>query len=369
MIFGREYMKRVLCIVGSMDAGGAETFLMKIYRKLDKAKYQMDFCVTKLGFYDEEIKELGGNIYFTVPKTKNPIASFISIRKIVSENNYKYVMRVSQNSLSSVELLAAKLGGAERTVYRSSNSQVCGGALERLIHRLFIPFSKHFSDLKIAPSTESAEFMFGKGCINEGRALILHNAIDLDVYKYDEKKRAEIRKQFGITEKYVIGTIGRFNKQKNHSFLLNVFKYIYCDNPNAVLVLVGSGELEYSIKEKCKMLNIENNVIMTGIRKDIPALLSAMDIFVLPSLFEGLPNTVIEAQAIGLPCILSDTITKEVKVTNLVTYLSLSQPVAEWAKCIASKNGCERVNTRPIFEEKQYDIQSTIEKFEKIVFS
>mgnify|MGYP001624405131 CR=1 FL=1 len=167
--------KRILCIVGSMNAGGAETFLMKIYRNLDRTKYQMDFCVSidSPGVYDEEIYSLGGKIVHTSPKSKGFIKSFNSIKNIVKTNKYKYVMRVSQHSLSGLELLAAKLGGARVTIFRSSNTQTGGGKLNRILHSICLPLTMLVPEIKIAPSTEAAEFMFGKNCVKKGRANIV----------------------------------------------------------------------------------------------------------------------------------------------------------------------------------------------------
>ncbi len=363
-------VKKVLCIVGSMDAGGAETFLMKMYRTIDKTKYQMDFGVTRPGIYDEEIKRLGGKIHIVTPKTKGMYKSFKSIRDIVRENNYKYVMRISQNSISSIELYAAKRGGASRTIYRSSNSQACGGKIESIMHKLCLPLSKHIPDMCIAPSTEAAEFMFGKNCVVNGKAHLLHNAIDLNVYTYKDEWRKEARKELGVENKFVLGHVGRFNIQKNHSFLIDVFAEIHKRIKDTRLVLVGTGELTDSIKTKVKELDLEDAVIFSGMRKDIPQILCAMDIFVFPSLFEGLPNTVVEAQATGLPCIISDKITREAKITQNVFYLPIDN-VNLWCKKIAEimdDKNILRKKHNDEFKESGYDIESAANKFVQLVF-
>ncbi len=220
-------MKRLLCIVGKMDAGGAETFLMKIYRKLDKTKYQMDFCVAQKekGFYDSEIFDMGGKIHYITPKSKNPIKNFLDIKNIVKKNDYKYVLRVSQHSLSNLELLAAKLGGAKKLAYRSSNSNSGGNKINMILHYLFRPIGNLISNIKIAPSQEAAEFMFGKKNFEKGNVIILNNAIDYEQFKFDEKNREEIRNEIEIkNDVFLIGHVGRFTKQKNHQFLIDVFE-------------------------------------------------------------------------------------------------------------------------------------------------
>ena len=227
---------------------------------------------------------------------------------------------------------------------------------------------RFLANVRIAPSTEAAEFMFGKNCIKKGKAQLLHNGIDLSVYRYSAEDRQNIRKEFNVPENaFVIGHVGRFQTQKNHLFLLEIFSHVCKENENALLLLVGKGELEKSIREKAKALGVLDRIIFTGVRSDVPALLSAMDVFVFPSLYEGMPNTVIEAQATGLPCVISDTLTKEANVTGLVTYLPLENP-ATWGKQAINSVQKERTNTHAIFEEAGYDIQSVADHFVKLVF-
>lgn len=364
-------MKKILCIVGSMNAGGAETFLMKVYRMLDKTEYQMDFAVaiTEKGHYDDEITALGGRIHHITPKSKGFIKNFNSVRKIVKENGYQYVLRTSQHSLSALELFAAWLGGAKVRVFRSSNSNtVSGSSKQMLLHKLCGFMPKGLANVRIAPSTEAAEFMFGKGCVEKGRAKLIHNGVDLSVYHYDSDSRKALRAEFGIEENtLLIGHVGRFNQQKNHGYLLEIFHEIHNKNENTVLMLVGKGELEGEIRAKAETLGITEHIIFTGVRSDVPRLLSAMDVFVFPSLYEGMPNTVIEAQATGLPCVIADTITREANITGLVQYLPLEAP-QNWAEKALAAVHAQRADTRQAFVENKYDIESVAEEFTKLVF-
>ena len=363
-------MKRLLCIVGGMNRGGAETFLMKIYRQLDKTKYQMDFCVGfhKPGDYDEEIKKLGGEILYTTPKSKNPIASFYNIYKIVKTNNYDYVLRISQNSLSCLELLAARLAGAKNTIFRSSNTQSCGNKINGILHRLFKPLAYFVPTTHISPSKEAAKFMFG----TLNKVTILNNGLDTKQFKFSFEKRNEIRKQFNAENNFIIGHIGRFNLQKNHKFLLEVFAEIKKQKENAVLWLIGKGKLETEIEKQAKKLNILDSIKFLGIRSDIPDLLSAMDVFVFPSLFEGMPNTVIEAQTNGLPCLIANTITKQAKQTEIVHFMSLKQTFSEWANKAIEIVEKQNLDTRIKYAEEMkragYNISIVTEQFVKIVF-
>ena len=364
--------KRLLCIVGSMNVGGAETFLMKIYRVLDKTRFQMDFAVATNteGVYDKEIVSLGGRIYHITPKSSGIIKNYNSIKHIVKEKKYKYVLRTSQHSLSALELLAAKSGGAKIRVFRSSNSNTTTGSNKQLIlHNIckFMPML--FANIRIAPSTKAAEFMFGKDCIKKGKALLVHNGIDIADYHFSIANRNAVRKELKIqNDQFVIGHIGRFNQQKNHFFLISIFLEVLKIKPDAVLVLVGDGELQGDVKAKIVECRIEDKVIFTGIRSDVSSLLSAFDVFVFPSLYEGMPNTVIEAQANGLPCVIADTITKEADITGLVTYLPLNIPAEEWAERAIAVSSSVHKDISKEFKDAGYDIESVAKTFTNLVF-
>lgn len=363
-------LKRILCIVGGMDTGGAETFLMKVYRALDKTKYQMDFYVAsqKEGFYDQEIMSLGGRIFRSTPKSQGFFKSFNALKNTVSKEKYNYVMRVSQHSLSTLDLLAAKFGGAKTLIYRSSNSATGGGAVNKILHELFKWMPMIVPTIKIAPSTEAAEFMFGKDCVKREKAILIKNAIAVDEFIFNQERRDKIRQEFNINEEFVVGHIGRFNNQKNHRFLIEVFNEIVKEHANSVLVLVGKGELEKEVKKQIETLGLTNKVVFTGIRLDIPDLLMAMDVFIFPSFFEGMPNTVIEAQATGLKCLVSDSVTKEAGFTGLVEFLPLVLGHEKWAKDASQFSASYvRRNMKREFVAEGYDIRFTVDFFEKLL--
>lgn len=319
-------MKRLLCILSGMNAGGAETFLMKIYRNIDRTLYQMDFCINvkEKCFYEDEILNLGGIIYRIPSKSENLSEFKKQLSSIIRENQYDRVFRITSSAMGFMDLKLAKKAGAKICIARSSNSSDGQGLKSKIMHTLGKMLYARNIDVKIAPSDLAAAYTFGRRAYKNGEVKILHNAIDLDIYKFDGDIRKEIRESFNIdTKTKIIGHIGRFSRQKNHSFLLDVFKSYNNQNPNSVLMLVGGGELENEIRRKANLLEIEDKVIFTGIRSDIPSLLSAMDVFVFPSFYEGMPNTVIEAQATGLPCIIADAITKEANITGLVKYLPI----------------------------------------------
>lgn len=363
-------MKRLLCIVSSMDVGGAETFLMKVYRHLDRTKYQMDFCVSKRtkSFYDDEIDKLGGKIFYVKPKSKNFFDNFLSIKKIVKQENYRYVLRTSQQSFAAIDLLAAKLGGAKTLIYRSSNAGMTGSRWKIIFHKQFRFLPNMIANVKIAPSTEAAQYVFGKRTIKQKKVYLLHNALEYSEYQYNPIIREQMRERLGLKNKLVIGHIGRFAQQKNHHFLIEIFSELYKKNPNSRLLLIGEGALEDEIKTQIRRLHLENAVYLLGVRKDISALMMAMDLYLFPSFYEGMPNTIIEAQAAGLKCLLSDTITKEADITGLLKYISLKKDAKNWADIILEEKNYTRKSTKNFFEESGYTMDSIIEKWIHLTF-
>ena len=365
-------MKRLLCIISVMNTGGAETFLMKIYRKLDRTKYQMDFCVnsTSKGYYDEEIKSLGGKIYFIPCKSQGLLKFKKNLSNLLESNRYDYVLRITSNDFGFYDLKIAKKCGVKCTIARSSNSSD-GSSLSKLIVHYFGRFLfSDYVDIKIAPSDLAAKYTFGNKLYKSNQVHILHNGLDMDVFEYNEKMRKKKREELNINnDTFVIGHIGRLTKQKNHLFLLDVFEKINTSLPNSVLILVGDGELKQEIINKAKDKLLLDKILFLGIRSDIPDLLSTFDLFLFPSFYEGMPNTVIEAQANGLPCLLSDSITKEVNITGLVYFESLKSSPDKWAnRAIQICENVERKNTRESFIEKEYNIDSVVKNFVKIIF-
>lgn len=357
-------MKRILCILSSLDAGGAETFLMKAYRVLDPEEYQFDFVVSiGNGCYTREVLARGGKIYEIPQRTKDVVGAFRGIRTVVKNNKYDTVLKLAGNSLAVMDLIAAKLGGARQLIARSCNAPTNLSFKARCIHSFFRPLLNCVTTVKLAPSQLAAEFMFGK-CKD---VRLLHNGVDLNIFRFDSQARNKIREEFGVEGKTVVGHIGRLHPQKNHGYLLEIFSQIHKQCNDAVLLLVGTGSLEGQIRSQIMEMGLQDNVIFAGQRFDIPALLSAMDVFVFPSLFEGMPNTVIEAQATGLPCVISDTITREANITNLVHYMSLSDSTYLWAEKALSLLSEERKDTSEDFTKHGYNIKDVARELVELI--
>ncbi len=363
-------MTRLLCIIGNMNAGGAETYLMKLYRTLDRSRYQMDFCinVTEKCFYEDEILNLGGKIHRIPAKSENLKAFRRQLRQLVAREGYTHVLRITSSAMGFMDLKIARQGGARVCIARSSNSSDGGSWKSLAAHRLGRLLYGRYVDVKIAPSDLAARYTFGEKAYRSQQVAIVHNGVDVDFFRYDPQARMQIRQELGIpAQAKLLGHIGRFMAQKNHLFLVDVFAACHRQDPDARLLLVGAGELENQVREKIRQLGLEDRVIFTGVRSDVPALLSAMDVFVFPSLYEGMPNTVIEAQANGLPCLIADTITAEADITGLVSYLPLTEGPEVWARKIASTDGV-RQDQKAAFERNRYDIGSVAADFVSLVF-
>jgi glycosyltransferase involved in cell wall biosynthesis len=365
-------MKKAIYIVTAMNAGGAETVFMKFYRKLDRAKYQLDFCVSSdaKGFYDDEIESLGGHVVHTIKKSRNPFKSYRRLKDIAREGGYCCAVRSTQHSLSAIDLLAMKKGGVPRAVFRSSNTGTTDGdVLNRALHRAFRSLATWIPDLCIAPSTEAGLYMFGARHAKSEEFQILHNAVDLGEFSFSEECRAGVREEFGISsDAPVVGHVGRFNQQKNHGFLLEVFAGLLKERPDAMLLLFGDGERRGDVVMRAKSLGIEDSVIFAGVRPDVNRCYSAMDALLFPSLYEGLPSAVIEAQANGLPCLISDTITPEVVIGGNVRFKSLENPPEDWTIDLDSLLGQRVPDPAPALRSAGYDINEEVHNFIRIVF-
>lgn len=344
---------RVLQIVTYMGRGGLETMLMNYYRHIDRDKVQFDFLVHRdfEADYDREILALGGRIYH-ISRLIPWSASYKRELKNFFRSHPEYrIVHVHQDCLSSVALQCAKECGIPVRIAHSHNK-----SQDKNI-KYFIKL--HY--MKQIPAYATKLFACGNAAGNwmfQGQPFqILNNAIDTKKHTYSEQVAAEVRKEFDIENCKVIGHIGRFNPQKNHTFLIDIFAEIKKIRPDAKLLLVGGGEGMTAIQQKVEKLGLKDSVIFTGVRPDVNRLLQAMDVFVFPSLYEGLPVTMVEAQAAGLPCVISDKVPDECIVTEgLVTVQKLSDSVGNWAKHVVSRANMQRKDTGEQIKAHGFDI-------------
>lgn len=348
-----KYPIRVLQVVTYMGRGGLETMLMNYYRHIDHSKVQFDFLTHREfdGDYDKEIKELGGNVYHL--SNLNPLSiGYKTSLNDFFENHPEYkIVHSHLDCMAGIPLKYAKLNNVPIRIAHAHNSNQTKDLKYPL--KLFYKRNiKKNANYLFACGDEAGKWMF-----NTNNFKVLNNAINARDYTFNINIRNDKRKEFGISENSIlIGHVGRFFPQKNHEFLIDIFNQFHKDYPNSYLMLVGEGELKTSIQDKVKILGLEDYVIFTGLRSDVKELLQAMDVFLFPSLYEGLPVSIIEAQAAGLPCLISDKVPIECKKTDLVYQLSLEDSVNTWADKIHELSHIIRRDTYEEIKQSGFDI-------------
>lgn len=346
---------RVLHVVTYMGRGGLETMLMNYYRHIDRSKVQFDFLVHRdfEADYDQEIEELGGRIYRVsrlIPWSKK---YRLELKKFFRAHPEYDIVHVHQDCLSSVALQCAKECGIKTRIAHSHNCNQDKNIKYIIKKHYMKQIPKYATDL-FACGQEAGEWMF-----HTTKFWILNNAIDTKKYIYNPKKAKKVRGNLNISsDTYVVGHVGRFAQQKNHEFLVRVFAQLCKKETNTKLLLVGDGELREQIEKQVSDLGLADKVIFTGVRSDVEAMLQAMDVFVFPSLYEGLPVSMIEAQAAGLPCFISNKVSDDCRKTDLVQQISLELDVDEWVKKILDVKNHVRRDYSEEIKEAGFDIVS-----------
>ncbi|GFK28222.1 glycosyltransferase family 1 protein [Tetragenococcus halophilus] len=352
---------KVLRIMGSVVSGGVDVITMNYYRNIDRNKVQLDFVFD--GFretnIEKEIESTGGTVYKVEPYMNNIFKNMKQIYKIVKDNNYQ-IVHSHMNSLSVFPLMAAKLAGAQIRIASNHSTATLKEFKRSIFKYLLKPFATVFPTHLAACSRHAAIWLFGKRRTNAGKVKLIKNAIDLDNYKYSANVDKEVRKELGVSEDtFIVGHVGRFVTQKNHHFIIEVFESILEKQPNSVLLLIGDGQLKQEIQALVTKKKLNSKVKFLGIRKDINKLMQAMDVFLFPSLYEGLGNVVTEAQAASTVSIISDKVPNEVKITEYVIEMSLKQNADAWAeKAVTFSSNYERRDTSSDLKEQGYEIKS-----------
>ena len=353
---------RVAHIIGKWLGGGVEAVVMNYYRNIDRSKIQFDFICdndsTNIPY--KEIDELGGRVIL-IPPYQKPFKYHKELKKVLKDNHYK-IVHSHINTMSIFPLFAAKCACVPVRIAHSHSTTNKKEWKKNLVKLVLRPFAKVFATDYVACTKHAGKWMFGK----KENVFILNNAIDLDKFKYNEKVRKEKRKELKIdNDTLVIGHAGRFVAQKNHDYIIDIFNEVHKENKNSVLVLVGQGPLMDSIKNKVKSLNIDDSVIFLGQRDDIDELYQAFDIFLFPSLYEGLGMVLVEAQVSGLRSYASTEVPKIAKVTENVDFLDLDCAPEIWATLILNQdNENKRRSYIDEISSKGYNIKIENKKLE-----
>lgn len=356
-------------VVAKMNRGGLETFIMNVFRNINREEIQFDFLTQggSVGAYDEEIRNLGGRIYQLPPRRRGIFRYNRAVNDFFKTHPEYKAVHFHISSLSSVAALkAAKTNNIAIRVIHSHSSRGPKAVYHRVLHwwnqrSIDYAGTHYFSCSDLASS-----HLYGNK-LRSKKASVIKNAIETYKFSYNENIRKIVRDKLQLENQYVLGHIGSFSYAKNHDFLLDIFFNVRKWCAQSVLLLVGDGMLRPQIEQKVRELGLENSVIFLGIRSDIADLLQAMDAFVFPSLYEGLPVTGVEAQAAGLKCFFSDNITREVDIAGLIQYISLKETAYCWAKNILSyQNGYQRIDTYTQIKSAGFDIASVAEKLKRV---
>lgn len=355
-------MIRVLQVVDHMSMGGIQTFIMNVYRHIDRSQIQFDFLLHHQ--YDQpyyhEITELGGKLYYIVSRREGVKRNKKELETFFKKHTEYDIVHMHASSLSYLTpLKIAKKYGVKKRIIHSHSSNIAGGFIHKILHWWYKRYIYIIATDYLACGELSSKWMYG-GSKVEGKTLIVYNGIDIQSFSIDAKLRMKIRKEIGITDdEIVMGHIGRFNPVKNHHFIIEIFKELLLIFPTSRLLLIGEGPLEKEVEEKVVNCGVSNRVSFLGLRTDISSLLQAIDVFVLPSFYEGFPIVAIEAQAAGVPVVMSDTISKEVVINDNVKQMSIQLSAKEWAQEILNIS-YNHLSDNHILYEKGFDISCTV---------
>lgn len=335
--------ERVLQIIAEpFENGGQELFITNLYKNIDKERIQFDFVVPYSGKNEKlknEVESLGANFYAANIKHKEGglvqrISFFKTVNKVLKENKYSIV------HINSVSLLGMMFGvlTAKRNQVKNiivhSHSDGFPTMKYKVMKKISDYILRKHADYYFACSEKAAKWKFPEEVIKQKKHIVIKNGIDVDKFKFNEEIRKEYRNQFKIDDKFVLGHVGRFAEEKNHKFIINVFEELLKKEKKAVLLLIGEGSLKSKIEEQVKEKNIQENVKFLGVRNDVNNILQAMDVFIFPSIFEGLGIAAIEAECGGLPVICSNKLPKEIEITDQLIKMSLLNSPEEWAEKI-----------------------------------
>lgn len=361
---------RVLQVLTAMNRGGAETMVMNYYRAMNRSKIQFDFIVHReeVGVYEAEILSLGGKIFRMPALSPKNYFNYTSSLNVFFKSHPEY--NVIHSHMNAYSYLILKIAKDNNVPIRIAHSHT---SIEPFYKKIFLKNTDLITTIKdsvqsivryLVPNVANYYFACGQkagiwlfGKKNYSNVTIINNAVKSEQFSYNIEIGLEYKKKLNLLDKKIIGHVGNFVEAKNHIFLIHVFKKMLEIDNNLILLLVGQGYLQNKIEEEVKKLEINNSVRFLGVRDDIPNLMQAFDLFLFPSIYEGLPLTLVEAQASGLKIIASDAITSEVKVTNLVTFCSLEKSVGYWADLALKNLNYKRRNTHEDIVDGKYDIE------------
>jgi len=369
---------KILQIAGKMNRGGTETWLMHVLRNIDRDRFHFDFLVNteEKCHYDDEIRQYGCKI-ISCPKFRNPFAYSYHFFQAVNKYGPYHIIHSNGNYMSGFILFLAHFAQIPVRISHChsdlSNTQKGKNLFRCLADNIFAKQVRQHATLCLAASKLAADSLYGDNWKNNPICKIFYCSIDLKPF-HEEIRKDDVRKELGLSaDSFVIGHVGSFRSVKNHVFMLEILKEALKLKPKTKLLLIGDGHLKQKIQNKAVDMGFSNHIIFAGVRDDVPRIMSgAMDVFLLPSFYEGLPVVGMEVQAAGLPFILSDVITDEVDIVKpLIKRLSLSQSPRVWAEeCLKAGNiKFPQKDALALMEKSPFNIQTTVKKLEQLYLS
>jgi len=360
---------RILIAGLTAEKGGMEAYVMNLYRFMDRDRIQFDFVNHLKGepiAYQEEIEALGGKIY-NIPMLRNGIREhFAKLKKLFQENSYAAVYYQANRRMKSTDLFRyAKKYQVPLRILHSHNTKTAENesGLNRLRAQLIRNQLDRYLTDRFACSKEAGEWMFGE----DANFRVINNGVDCAKFDFNASARQDVRQSMKAEDRRVYGTVGRLSDQKNPFFLADIFAEIHRLQPESVFWHIGGGEYEQEMKEYIKEKGIADSYLLLGRRDDVAELLSGMDVYLMPSKYEGFPISLVEAQCNGLTCVVSDVITKDVDLSGNVQFVSLNKSAAEWAESAVNLSGNPRKSEREKIREKGYDIHQIVKELSEYI--
>lgn len=367
-------MKRILQIMGSLKRGGLETFAMNMYRSIDRNEIQFDFLLTQVagGDYEEEAKSMGANIYYMPARNKGYKAYRKALDIFFREHHDYIAIHEHISSLTSIDpAYYAKKYGIPVRIFHSHSSSIQKSLrlhwVHTILHYLNKPKVHSWATHYLGCSDKALDWAYKYTGVRS-KAIMVNNGIDSEKYIYNEAIRKDVRNELGIeNDDFVIGHVGRFIPLKNQGFLVDILEELHKSIPTAKLMLVGEGETMDEVRAKAETKGLKKYTVFTGVRSDVMRLMQAMDVFVMPSWFEGLPVSLVEAQAAGLPVVASESISHDSDITGTILFKSINESADEWAKSIVKwKEKCGRSNNIEKIKKAGFDSKTSVEILKNI---
>ncbi|MGN1443037.1 MAG: glycosyltransferase family 1 protein [Acutalibacteraceae bacterium] len=354
-------MVRVLQVVTNMEKGGIENMLMNFYRKIDRTKVQFDFLIhdPKKADFEDEIEEMGGRIFRTPERSLKNFGNYMhGLDEFFRQHKEYKIVHSHINTLSVFVLQAAKKNGVPLRIAHSHTAETEKGK-KKVLKDFFRSNINRVCTDRFACGEKAGRYMFGDQYFDKGLVTVVNNGIDCERFRFNQAKRLKIREKYGFGDEVVIGHVGRFDEFKNQSFLIDILDCLKKADVKVKLLLLGEGALFDQIKAKVLSLGLSDSVVFAGVVPDVYNYLNAMDVFVFPSVFEGLPLTLVEAQANGLTIFASDAVSTESDLTGLIEFLPLSSGAEAWAEELKSEMPLKRQDKTDKIREAGYDSETS----------